>query len=240
MESCGALDSVLDLGNYDVVAALRQRGCPLCRVLSDADLRSMDNFIEEGGQLAETRIAFCKHGGFCRDHAWLFHRRAALTLTGVPVARMYEALVRQDIARLELLEQALAQSPGRRSGRSLLDRRGCPACEGASERLELKARGLVAALDEEEVRTSYVESDGLCVEHLDRVGGYALRVDRPVAAFLIGEHRRRLQELEGRLETYDRTRDFRFAEERTEADANAWTDVVRSYVGDQFPAADDV
>jgi light-regulated signal transduction histidine kinase (bacteriophytochrome) len=46
--------------------------------------------------------------------------------------------------------------------------------------------------------------------------------------------------LEGRLETYDRTRDFRFAEERTEADANAWTDVVRSYVGDQFPAADDV
>jgi len=65
----------------------------------------MDHFIEEGGQLVETRTAFCEYGGFCRDHAWLFHRRAALMLTGVPVAKMYEALLRQDIARLERIVQ---------------------------------------------------------------------------------------------------------------------------------------
>jgi len=231
---------VLDLGNYDVVAALRERGCPLCRVLSHADVRSMDHFIEEGGQLVETRTAFCEYGGFCRDHAWLFHRRAALMLTGVPVAKMYEALLRQDIARLERIERALAQSQGRRPARTLLERRGCPACEGTTERLALKARGLVAALKEGDVRKSYRESDGLCVEHLDTVGSDALGTDASVAAFLIGEHRRRLQELQARLAAYDRTRDYRFAAERTEADANAWTDVVRSYVGDQFSAADDL
>jgi hypothetical protein len=37
----------------------------------------------------------------------------------------------------------------------------------------------------------------------------------------------------------ERTRDYRFAAERTEADASAWTDVVRSYVGDQYSLAGD-
>lgn len=199
----------------------------------------MDHFIDEAGQLIETQIAFCEYGGFCRDHAWLFHRRAALSLTGVPVARMYEALLRQDISRLSQLERALEEPQGRRAARTLLDRRGCPACEGALERLALKTRGLVTALRDEDVRRSYRDSDGLCVEHLDEVGSDALGSDSSVAAFLIGEHRRRLEQLERRLVAYDRTRDYRFAGERTEVDANAWTDVVRSYVGEQFRGGDD-
>jgi len=231
---------VLDLGNYDLVAALRERGCPLCRVLSEAEVRAMDGFIDEGGQLAEARSTFSDRGGFCREHAWLFHRRAALTLTGVPVAKMYEALVRRDITRLERLEHDLtAQTRSRRPPSSLLERNVCPACDRARSRLELKAQGFVAALQEEKVQAAYRDSDGLCVQHLDLVGTEALAEDTTVAAFLIGDLRRRLQQLELRLLAYERTRDYRFAAERTDADANAWTDVVRSYVGDQFSIADD-
>ena len=40
-----------------------------------------------------------------------------------------------------------------------------------------------------------------------------------MAAFLIGDLRRRLERLEQRLASYDRTRDYRFAGERTDADA---------------------
>jgi hypothetical protein len=231
---------VLDLGNYDVVAALRERGCALCRVISDAEVRAMDSFIDEGGQLAEARNNFCDRGGFCREHAWLFHRRAALALTGVPVAKMYEALLRQDINRLERLELDLATHPrSRRAPSSLLDRRACPACERTRARLEAKAHGLVAALQEPQIQRVYRDSDGLCVEHLDFVGAEALPSHTAVAAFLIGDLRRRLERLEQRLARYDRTRDYRFAAERTEADADAWTDVVRSYVGDQFALTGD-
>jgi hypothetical protein len=60
-----------------------------------------------------------------------------------------------------------------------------------------------------------------------------------VAAFLIGDLRRRLERLEQRLARYERSRDYRFAGEHTEADSDAWTDVVRSYVGDQSVLADD-
>jgi hypothetical protein len=77
------------------------------------------------------------------------------------------------------------------------------------------------------------------VVYLDFVGAEALPSDTAVAAFLIGDLRRRLERLEERLASYDRTRDYRLTHERTEADTNAWTDVVRSYVGDQFALTDD-
>jgi hypothetical protein len=153
---------------------------------------------------------------------------------------MYEALLRQDIGRLERLELDLASnSRSRRVPSSLLDRQVCPACERTRTRLGAKAQGLVAALQEADVQCAYRESDGLCVQPLDFVGAEALLADTAVAALLIGDLRRRLERLEQRLVKYDRTRDYRFAAERTDADANAWTDVVRSYVGDQFALADD-
>jgi hypothetical protein len=231
---------MLNLGNYDLVAALRERGCALCRVLSEAEVRAMDNFIDEGGQLAEVQSVFCKRGGFCREHAWLFHRRAALALTGVPVAKMYEGLLRRDITRLERLELDLAAASRlRRRPSRLLEPRDCPACERAHARLDEKAHGLVEALRETAVQEAYRMSDGLCVEHLDSVGADALTADTAVAAFLIADLRFRLEQLERRLLSYERTRDYRFAAERTESDVSAWTDVVRSYVGDQYAIAGD-
>ena len=71
-------------------------------------------------------------------------------------------------------------------------------------------------------------SDGLCVEHLDAVGAEALAADTAVAAFLIADLRSRLEQLERRLLSYERTRDYQFAAERTEADTSAWTDAAHS------------
>jgi hypothetical protein len=226
---------VVDLGNYDLVAAIRDPGCPLCRVLSAAEVRAMDAFVEQAGRLQETLTTFCEHGGFCREHAWLFHRRAALALTGVPVAQMYEALVRRDIAHLEQLEHTVTKSNGRRRPDSLLDRRTCLPCERASERLRAKAAAFVSALEEARVQHSYECSHGLCLQHLDFVGAEALQRKTNVAAFLIRDLRRRLEQLEHRLSEYERTRDYRHQSDRTDVDA--WTDVVRSYVGDQYDLA---
>jgi len=195
----------------------------------------MDAFIHERGQAAEALSVFCERGGFCRSHAWLFHRRAALALTGVPVAQAYEALVRKDIEHLERLALELPLSRKlRRVRRTFLGRRDCPACERREARLDTKSVAFVAALGESAVRDAYRESDGLCVQHLDVVGAEALACDSGVAGFLIQDLRRRLEMLEERLAEYDRARDYRYLGERTGAEADAWTDVVRSYVGDQY------
>jgi hypothetical protein len=114
--------------------------------IADAEVRAMDAFVEQAGRLQETLSSFCERGGFCREHAWLFHRRAALSLTGVPVAQMYEALLRRDIAHLDRLELNVAKAHARRRPESLLGRRACLPCERAQERLQAKSKSLVRAL----------------------------------------------------------------------------------------------
>ena len=87
----------------------------------------------------------------------------------------------------------------------------------------------VEALAEQEVRDAYERSDGLCVQHIDIVGAEAL--DNPdTAAFLIGDLRRRLELLEQRLDRYELLRGTDLPGRALEADA--WTDVVLSYVGE--------
>jgi uncharacterized protein DUF6062 len=229
----------VDLGNYDVVAALQQHGCALCRVLATAEVRAMDTFIEEGMQLGEATDAFVEHRGLCREHAWLFHYRAARTMTGVPVASMYEALLQDDLSRLAAIEQAVvSDARASRRPRALLPPRRCFACTQATRRVASKAQGLVTALREERIRAVYERSDGLCVEHLEHVGAEALVVDGDVALFLLRDGRRRLQALKRRLGDYARTRDYRHATERSPQIESAWTDVVRAYVGEPYPTAD--
>ena len=219
-----------NLGNYAVVFALSKPGCPLCRVLDEAETREMDAFIRERGLAAEALGEFCERGGFCRDHAWLLHRRSALALTGAPVAQAYGALLRHDIAQLKQLAAALRNRRRRRSQRrSLLARRVCPACERAEQRLTVKANAFVEALAGPEVRAVYRQSDGLCVQHIDKVVAAALAIPN-TAAFLIDDLTRRLEILERRLDRYDRLRGTDAPLEAAEGDA--WTDVVRSYVGD--------
>jgi hypothetical protein len=221
---------VPNLGNYALVLALREPGCPLCRVLAEAEIRDMDAFIREREVAAEALGEFCDRGGFCRDHAWLLHRRSAQALSGAPVAQAYGALLRRDIARLDALATAVETGRRRRRPRrSLLARRRCPACERGDRRLSARADAVVEALAESAVQDAYRTSDGLCVQHIDVVGAAAL-ADPETASFLIDDLRRRLEVLERRLDQYDRLRGAPVPVEAREADA--WTDVVRSYVGE--------
>ncbi len=105
-------------------------------------------------------------------------------------------------------------------------------------RHDLSRLDALTALQEERIQAMYERSDGLCMEHLEQVGAEALAVDGHVAVFLIHDGRRRLQALKGRLTHYARTRDYRYAAERSPQTESVWTDVVRSYVGEPYPAAD--
>lgn len=148
---------------------------------------------------------------------------------------MYEGLLRRDLARLErLASQVPVRSRARHSQHTLLGRQDCPACERAANRLVDKAGAFVTALREPKVQAAYRASDGLRVQHLDVVGAEALSSDGQVAPFLIRDLTRRLEVLKARLDEYERKRDSRFAATRTAADSAAWTDVVRSYVGEQY------
>ncbi len=223
---------MVDVYSLALVEAFALRGCPLCRVLDDAERAELGTFLREGFRAPETLRRFSAGGGFCRAHAWLLHGLAAEKGRAVAVADSYGGLIARDLELLDTLEADLGWSSKRRLGVRLVGRLACPACEWARDSLARKASFLVQALRAPAARGAYGDSDGLCLPHLEATLDAAIADDRPIARFLVRDARGRLERLAERLAEYDRTRDHRYAHERRGSSLEAWTDAVRRYAGE--------
>ena len=222
-----------DIFGYDIVEALRQHGCPLCRVDAIDDRRWVDSFWREGRQDAGTRRRFFAAGGFCRHHAWLLHRLVATEGSGAAIADVYGSLAERDLAWLDEVRASLDR--GRRRRRTPL-RRGsrCPACVAFEEAAERKIHFFVELLAEASVRPHYDSSEGLCFVHLAAAIERALDTDEDAARFLLDDWRKRLARVRAQLGEFDRKRDYRYAAEPKGDEQRSWTDVIRRYVGESF------
>jgi hypothetical protein len=227
-----------DIFGYDIVEALQRRGCPLCCAEAIDDRRWMTSFWREGKQDPGTRRRFYAAGGFCRHHAWLLHRLVAAEATGAAIADIYGSLAERDIAWLDQLRARLDR--GKRRRRAPLDRGGrCPACVAHEAGAERKVHFFVELLAEPEVRPHYQSSGGLCFDHLARAVEHALDTDEEVAHLLVDDWRERLAHVRDQLAEFDRKRDYRYAAEPKGDEQDSWTEVIRRYVGERFPDADD-
>ena len=56
-------------------------------------------FVREGYAVPEATIRLVESGGFCRRHAWMFHRLAVEAATPWVVAKVYGQVVGHDLAR---------------------------------------------------------------------------------------------------------------------------------------------
>ena len=223
-----------DIFSYDLIQALALPGCALCRALEEDERRWMDSFWREGKQSPEARKRFFEAGGFCRRHAWLLHRLLADEGSGAAIADLYGQLATYDLRSLENVREDLNRRR-RRAEPILRRRRRCPACAFRGEALERKAHFLVEALSEEEIRTRYRRSDGLCLPHLARTLDDALADgDERGAGFLLDDWRDRLGQLRSGLAEYDRKRDYRYVSEPKGAEQRSWTEVIRRYVGEDL------
>jgi hypothetical protein len=223
MASTAAAHGVMvDFFAYDIVEAFRAPGCPLCRTLTENERHDMAVFVREGHAVPEARRRLVESGGFCGRHAHLFVAACAAADARWVAASLYRQIVGHDIGRLHSV---------RRLRRGTLERaRTCPACEGARDAAVRRAGFLVEALRSPDVRSNYALSDGLCARHLE-VAVAAAEDEPRTARFLIDDWRSRLGRLAEELDGYDRTRDHRFADERTAAQVRACTEVVDRYVG---------
>jgi len=221
-----------DIFGYDIVEALRQRGCPLCRVDAIDDRRWVDSFWREGRQDAATRRRFFAAGGFCRHHAWLLHRLAGAEGAGAAIADIYGALADRDLAWLAELRATLERR--RRRHRRLRRASRCPACVALEAAADRKIHFFVELLAEASVRRRYESSDGLCFVHLAAAVEHARDTDEDAARFLLDDWRKRLAQVRAQLGEFDRKRDHRYAAEPRGAEQRSWTDVIRRYVGERF------
>ncbi len=179
----------------DLKEALRQPGCPLCRVLRNTDLHYLRVFLREGKNDGRMLLRLLASWGLCARHAGaLVHLEPVEHGDGLGMGTLYDWLLDQARRRLEDLRRVLgasdlAVSPqwGRRpsawnaqAGRKLRQRMEralhrlkrttpCPACEAHQRYAEYVVEGFVRALEPASrlpaIQQMYLASEGLCLGH---------------------------------------------------------------------------
>jgi hypothetical protein len=217
--------------------ALRKPGCPLCRMLRDADRYYLKVFLREGKYDGRMLLRLLDSWGLCAGHAGaLVYMEPVEHGDGLGTGTLYEWLLDQARNRLGdrrcidrlygwLLDD-LASGPGPRDP--------CPACEAAEqyERASLGAlRDLLHPLSGDPKLRAQVESgEGLCREHQVRAAsrleeGESLRL-------LVDAQARAWEELSRDLKEYVRKHDYRFSQEpKTPAEEQSWLRAVAGISG---------
>ncbi len=197
----------------------------------------MQQFWRDSRLLPAVRRAFFASGGFCPRHSWLLHRQVSRANRGGALAELYAGLAARDIRRIEAA--AAAEFDGRRDAplgerlAGLAHRSACSECEELEAATARRARAAWRLLREPGMSTRYRSSDGFCFRHLGAVLVAARDEDPEVATMLVNDWRDRLAALHGRLEEFDRKRDYRYRDEPRGDEQRAPTDAVGRYAGEQ-------
>jgi hypothetical protein len=170
--------------------ALRRPGCPLCRVLRNADLHYLRVFLREGKHDGRMLLRLLGSWGLCARHAsGLVHLEPVERGDGLGTGTLYDWLLDQARRRLEDLRGHLATDDragslqwGRRRNprqrvQQALRRLGptipCPACEAHQRYAEYVVGGFVRGLEPAArlpaIQEMYLASEGLCLPHWQAV-----------------------------------------------------------------------
>jgi hypothetical protein len=60
----------LTSANYEIYAAFRQGGCPLCHTEASSEAGLVASFLREGWRVPAPHGYFNRAGGLCRRHGW--------------------------------------------------------------------------------------------------------------------------------------------------------------------------
>lgn len=194
--------------------AMKERGCPICRRVREAEERWIWNVLYELTGDPEIHERFSSSFGLCREHAALAAKvvetRELVTPTGV--ARLYETVV----------EKALAELVGFR-GRKGLTRGECPLCEVAREAEDRESWFLGKFLADAEFWAAYERSDGLCLPHFFSVWSRSPVKVRPKLRL---DFQKRLSGLLERLRELQRKERFDVDEPLTPEEIESWREAL--------------
>ncbi len=213
--------------------ALRQDGCPVCRVAAESAHRYLTGFLYEQVTDPFVREELLQSRGFCVHHAWMLTQ----FYDTLGVAIVYQHLLQELIRDYTAIAQGAGRhkdrrgdSIGTRVRAALRSSRPCLACQIVDQAEERTLVALLARLDDDEVRASLSGESALCLPHVIRAAGLVQhsRQMRQLAAATAAM----LETVRGRLDELIRKHDYRFRDERvTPEEGVSWIHAIEALVG---------
>ena len=209
---------------YEVLDAIKDNDCcPLCKLEAESVRRYLDSVLYEAVNDPDTRAELIRSRGYCKQHT---HTLAKLgNALGITIIYMDQVkLVTQ------LLDNLPASLPKRSKRRQVWQRdESCPACHVQSECRKRYTITLLRGLSEEEMRSAYTNSSGLCIPHFLHVLG---ETQEPEAyRYLIAQQQAKVKDLMHDLEEFHRKHDYRFTKEGFGKESDSWLRATRLIVG---------
>jgi len=174
---------------FELEKASQKPGCPLCTIISDRAYRYIDNTLFEHITNRSFRALFRAAGGFCS-----FHSRSLLSFRdGLAVAILSRDILEDRIASFE------RRLPWKPKGR-------CPVCiereKIEQEYLDFLASSGGNSIEEQELRSFFTHSDGLCAPHYAGLLITPKGVKRNVPAWIKNFQEHKFKELKKRVDQF--------------------------------------
>ena len=199
-----------------VLDAMREPGCPLCRMLAAASHHYLDGILYEAVNTEEFRARFRAARGFCPRHS----REVA----------GFESALGATILLREVLGDALDRwRLAAAKGRAIKPPRAkCPACVTEDALVRNFLDTTFGHIGDARLLDAWRASDGLCVAHFE-----ALLAEAPAKTrvALVEIEAAKVERLLKRLDEFSRKCDYRFAHEPKGDEGRAWLDAISKSAG---------
>jgi hypothetical protein len=215
-----------------VKAALKESGCPICRIVLEDLRRYWFWYTVESYGEAPVLAELAEAQGFCYLHTQQLLEHTLPYQT----AFIYQYLIGRLLPEVEkgpqptrgsLLARLLRWL--RHAAPRLFPSKGCPICTRICSFEGYAVNALATYLKTAEGQSQLMEADGLCLPHFRRV---ASRIDgTPEADALWVRQFVLLRELERDLAELQRKYDYRFREEPAGQEQDAWQRAARFFAG---------
>ncbi len=220
---------------HDLLEALSQAGCPVCRLGRQVAAQHLDRLLYESANDPGVRERIRTARGLCHRHAWMM---AAIRGGNLGIALIYRDVlnaVLQELGRDASDERRrlwpLSPSEGAGVSDRLAPQGPCPACTHQGEMEHIYLRELLQRLDDPRLGPAFAASAGLCLPHLRQALSQA--ENEAQRRSLLVAQRAIWQRLLAELNEFIRKNDYRFREEGFGAEGDSWLRALASISGDR-------
>ncbi len=211
--------SATTYGYFDLMEALREPGCPVCRLVKRGIERHLNALLYEFVLDHKVSGRFRTARGLCSEHGYILTERGnALGIATLYHAVLYDLL--NDTEKLPGGAPRLFGSPRVSAAASAMEPKApCQVCEYRDETTKRLLALIPEHLNGGDFKAAFSASNGLCLPHVTDL----VKILTPVDVNTFMNMQRPIWEaLKAELETFMRRSDFQYAHEPIGAEGDSW------------------
>ena len=215
---------------YELMEAVRDAGCPICRLAVRSGDRFLETYSYEHVNDIEIRELVRAAKGFCHNHTWrLFHKHSPLGTALTYYDILGEASQQIGAAKEQ---QGLLRGLSSRVRRALTPQGTCLGCDAQGNAEQRHLGLLVETLrNDREGQEAYGGSDGLCLFHLR--AALRTRPGREATDILLRVQEQRIAAVREQMSEIVRKADYRVKDRVTPEDIDSLPAALAQVVGEE-------